>query len=569
MNNMLRAHAVRLTAPFFNKGKGAQLHRYLDAEFVQRFKRELQLQQLDDDSKVEWQSSDRFSDHDNKMVLRLPMHRSFYVVSCEVVCEQLGQPALAPPKISSAGFVIRRLANGGEQSWMVEEDEELGWEDTPTGLRDPDVHRRLCRDGTLHPRENVATYTGEKTHPLHPETAYDEKGKRRTVLFGYLPLGGNYTVRRDNKVPFDSESLAEFSAASKEHLPWPYGYRKPLNKSWRSRYARPVENGIPSDEFFELIKLLCNRYHLGDTEISENEGLQELCESIYFYDENLSSSISPESFNDYSKDSFSGAKKYSLWSWLQKHFSKTDNPLTNWIVEQEQEQQKSADFVKNLAKLQDFGIEIPNPSSSDFEYQKLPNRNGTGNLRYSLYITSGDARDLRSLLEQRVLDQALSTVKEIPMPKFNQGAQDIYQIVPFIRTKDDDGKERIFWCEENVRSEIFRVAAPFDPMASRPSVIQMPSLSDLKKGMAKGVSMITPPDTFDLINSLNLKKGASEDVLPEGEGSGIGIQWICSFSLPAITLVAMIILMIMISLLNIVFSWMAWIKICLPFPKVK
>lgn len=97
----------------------------------------------------------------------------------------------------------------------------------------------------------------------------------------------------------------------------------------------------------------------------------------------------------------------------------------------------------------------------------------------------------------------------------------------------------------------------------------MPSLGDLRKGLARGVSMITPPDTFNLLNALNLKKGASEDVLPEGEPGGIGIQWICSFSLPVITLVAMILLMIMISLLNIVFFWLPWIKICLPFPKIK
>lgn len=77
--------------------------------------------------------------------------------------------------------------------------------------------------------------------------------------------------------------------------------------------------------------------------------------------------------------------------------------------------------------------------------------------------------------------------------------------------------------------------------------------------------MLTPGDTFDLINGLNLKKGASEDVV--GKGPKLGIQWICSFSLPVITLVAMILLMIMISLLNIVFFWLPWVRICLPFPK--
>ncbi len=36
-----------------------------------------------------------------------------------------------------------------------------------------------------------------------------------------------------------------------------------------------------------------------------------------------------------------------------------------------------------------------------------------------------------------------------------------------------------------------------------------------------------------------------------------------------ITLVAMILLMIMISLLNIIFWWLPWVRICLPFPSLK
>jgi hypothetical protein len=157
----------------------------------------------------------------------------------------------------------------------------------------------------------------------------------------------------------------------------------------------------------------------------------------------------------------------------------------------------------------------------------------------------------------------------LPVAKFQQEAEDVYQILPFVRVKDENDKERIFWCDADSRSESFRVAGPFDPNASRPTAIAMPSLKDLRSGLAKGVGMVTPPDTFSLLNALNLKKGASEDVLPKDEPVQLGIQWICSFSLPVITLVAMILLMIMISLLNIIFFWLPWVKICLPFPKVK
>jgi hypothetical protein len=191
-------------------------------------------------------------------------------------------------------------------------------------------------------------------------------------------------------------------------------------------------------------------------------------------------------------------------------------------------------------------------------------------LPYSLFILASDAQEIRTLLGQRLRDQALGLVQEIPLPKFSQAADDLYQIVPLVRFRNDEGREQIRWADPDARSIVFRVAAPFDPEASRPSLIQMPSLTDLKRGLAKGATMITPADTFNLINRLKLNKGVGPDTVPEGEpGPSLGVQWICSFSLPVITLVAMILLMIMISLLNIVFFWMPWVRICLPFPKMK
>jgi hypothetical protein len=47
---------------------------------------------------------------------------------------------------------------------------------------------------------------------------------------------------------------------------------------------------------------------------------------------------------------------------------------------------------------------------------------------------------------------------------------------------------------------------------------------------------------------------------------GMSLGWICSFSIPVITICAMIVLFIFISLLNIVFWWLPFVKICLPVP---
>ena len=47
----------------------------------------------------------------------------------------------------------------------------------------------------------------------------------------------------------------------------------------------------------------------------------------------------------------------------------------------------------------------------------------------------------------------------------------------------------------------------------------------------------------------------------------LSLGMICSLSIPIITICALILLMIMVSLLDIIFRWMPYFIMCLPFPK--
>lgn len=565
MNTMVHPHPVSLRAPFYSSVKGAELHRYFEPEFTNLFQQDLQRHRLDDPENNQWKSEDSFSRFQDFPVLRLPMHKSFYLVSCEVVCDRPGKPALDPQQIASAGYVIRRMSSKGEQSWMLEDDKALGWQSTPTGTRDPDVNRRCCGLGIngktkvklrgATPPPLALTYTGEQTHPMHAIKTYDAQGKCHTIIYGYVALGGTYMLRQQfgqskkakaNSTatsPFTPESLSNFSKTAATQLPWPFGFKPvdgTLDKTWTDDCTRPINKALPSMAFFELLKHLVNRYHLGEANIEDNSALQTWAEKQHFYTETKKNKLFPEVFSDFTRGHFSPVNTpESLYAWLSGNFQQAENPLVKYISTQE----KRLDEGKPLESIPDLG-------------------------NYSLYITQADAQELRNHLDQRVLDQVVGKVKEIPLPKFGQESSDVYQIVPFIRVRNACGGEEIVWGHAQMRTEKFRVAAPFDPNASRPSLIQMPSLADLRKGMAQGVSMITPPDTFSLLNALNLKKGASEDVVPSNIPQ-LGIQWICSFSLPVITLVAMILLMIMISLLNIIFFWLPWVRICLPFPSIK
>lgn len=555
-NHTVPHHDAKIKPPFYNEGNGGQLHRYLAPDFVPQYLKQLSANTLDSSENTQWQQDDCFSRHGGELVLRRAIHKTFYVFSCEVVCNRIGLPAVNEQKITSAGFVIRRYSGGKEYSWVMENDEAVGWRETYTGLRDPDDDRRICRFGVLHPRANVPTYSGEHTHPLHAQPGYDSNGKRHTLLYGYVPVGGQYIPHRkkDDSV-FTPDSLQAFKEESAKHLSWPYGKKPPHVGQWPRELTRPVKNGIPSFAFFELIRLLVNRYHLGEENIPENDELEDLAKSIYFYNVNdRTSNDMLMNFNDHTKDRYRQLKKYNLWYWLSSNFKRDQNSLITWITQQEQAIERAIDANKQ-------------PHEANFTY--MPQHDGTGTIRYSVFISSSDANAFRTQLNQRVLDNATQLANEMPVEKFQQDKDDLYRIIPFVRIKDEKGKERIFWGDNDSCSQKFRVASAFDPLASRPSMIQMPSLQDLRSGLAKGVGMITPPDTFNLVNALRLKKGVNEDVLPSGEQSQLGIQWICSFSLPVITLVAMILLMIMISLLNIIFFWLPWIKICLPFPKIK
>lgn len=554
MTTAQQQHATRIKPPFYQNDGHCGLHRYLDPDFVNRFKQDIQRRQFRQPQFTSWLNDERHSCHGQQPVLRLPLHRAFHLASCEVVCQHpLGQPALDPRRITSAGFVIRKLKGEREQAWMLEDGEALGWQNAAAELRDPDVHRRLCANGVLHQRADQPSYSGEEVHPLHVLKTTDAAGKIHTLLYGYVPLGGFY-YQRDPGGAIDAQSQQAVLDAAAEALPWPFGFRKPLDQTWRTKHSRPVDQGRPGKAMFELLRLLVNRYHLGEIRVEENEPLEKYCSQLWFYDAaSLPANLRHENYNDTNKNLFAPYRQLDLFSYLTACFAKGgDNPLVRWIILQE----KAIDTAGGLDRLE--------------QLDKLPDSSGSGSLKLSLFLLAADAQEIRSLLGQRLRDQTLTRMREIPLPKFTQNVADLYQIVPFVRYRNHLGREQIQWVDASTRSIQFRVAAPFDPEASRPSLIQIPSLADLKRGLARGAAMITPADTFNLINSLKLNKGAGPDALPDSEpGPGLDIQWICSFSLPVITLVAMMLLMIVISLLNIVFFWMPWVKICLPFPKMK
>jgi len=140
-----------------------------------------------------------------------------------------------------------------------------------------------------------------------------------------------------------------------------------------------------------------------------------------------------------------------------------------------------------------------------------------------------------------------------------------YQVRGFIRVKRDDGcPPKIVWAERY--SEAFTIAAWHEknPLVP-PTQITLPAVTkDNASSFLPNVAFNVPKGIFKL-----LQKNSPDDFLKgnaQGDDSD-GLDWICGFNIPIITLCAFIVLNIFISLFNIVFFWSAFIKICIPVPK--
>ena len=138
-----------------------------------------------------------------------------------------------------------------------------------------------------------------------------------------------------------------------------------------------------------------------------------------------------------------------------------------------------------------------------------------------------------------------------------------YRLRAFVRVKQDDRcPSETVWSDY---SEAFTIAPWYDNNGAPPVQIALPDITD--KGFLK---RLKPNVAFALPESLfNLLQGDVK-ALSNGEGKpaakGLGIQWLCSFSIPLITICAFIVLNIFLQLFNIVFQWLLYIKICIPIP---
>jgi hypothetical protein len=140
------------------------------------------------------------------------------------------------------------------------------------------------------------------------------------------------------------------------------------------------------------------------------------------------------------------------------------------------------------------------------------------------------------------------------------GAQ--YVLRAFVRLRPDGVcPARTEW---SAYSEPFVIAPWYEGAGAAPVQVPLPDATDrnVLKSLRPNVAFVVPPSLQNLLS------GNPKDML-EGKGStgGLTLGWICGFNIPIITICAFIVLNIFLSLFDLIFRWLFFIKICIPFPK--
>lgn len=465
------------------------------------------------------------TDKDNVLRLYQPVHRTFHVALLEIACDYQGQyPRLDPEKIDSCGLVIRRVVPKGgrevEQGWMSLGRTIRGWMDLETPAQenqDPDPQRR----------------------PLALSAGNAEIDRR-------LQLSYKSALAVQPNANQFSESVSalfvappDVSAATKKTIL--YGMI-PVTSTEKSEAPSPT---VPFDPGDTAVRNHLSGY-LKEGGGSSFPGLQG--KAFTFWD--VSNSM---------RDTNSALNQFMLF--LQQltvefnAFGSTPRArrlfaeLNQISLTFNSEKRRAGDFLKEAKAV-------------------LVDGEGKGSSRA---VTMPDFWKIDSGQEIRLWDAIRGALtarfaEVSPQEGRFDNLTSMYRLRAFVRVKRDDGcPPRLIWSRA---TKPFKIVPWYENGLLPPVQVALPSLGDaFIKNVKPNVSFVVPKDLSNVLQGNDPKK------MVDGEGAqpsgGLQLDWICGFNIPIITICAFIVLNIFLSLFDIIFRWMFFIKICIPFPAGK
>jgi len=465
---------------------------------------------------------------DHVAELAQPMHRCLHLVVLEAYCDQPGQPRLDAAKIDSMGLVLRRAAGDGSWlGWMANR-ARRGWLPlpTPTALEaklgidpDPDPAHRRLRRGTGHAALDTLLAVGdpaplaEQVLPLFTAPPELCAALGKTVLFGLVPLASS-------ELSDSAGPPADFVAQAQQDGGALVGHLSGYLKA-RPRLSLPNAGQVLASTWLDTPAVPADTT---DATRIQNFGLflRQLVIELGF-----------------TANTPAAAALLAALRPIRLTTAKNAQGAVTASV-------STADFLPQAAAILVRG------------------EANTSGLRMPLEWPTVDAATGAALTSAALACLSSRYAQLVPRVGKLDGLQAQYAVRAFVRVREDPAcPPRLVWSRW---SAPFRIRPWWDGDAP-PAQVPLPDISDrsVLKGLKPGVSFQLPPSLANLLrrDPNQLVKGVDPG------GDNLTIAWLCSFAIPTITICAFIVLNIFLSLFDLIFRWMAFIKICIPIPLPK
>lgn len=490
-----------------------------------------------------------------------PIHRRFNLLVVDAHCLGFGTPRLDPANVDSAGFVVRRWAGpdagpampdaaalAEPRHWLLWQDE--GWR-RPKDLRavdaDPDPARRprprtgnAAVDADLAARLPLAPAEAEnKLYPLPPEVCAQAG---RTLMYGLLPTGEAQRTSRAQAVDYAAvrapgAARDEFIAHLSPYLRRTAGVRRlpeakgRFDASWLDADVDPQVDADEPDstqlqrqraQFTACVRQLALEFDLAGERAAPLRALLDEIPLCFIR------SAAPGVGGLPGFGGLTGFGGLPGWTWRE--------PVS------------AAAFLSACARVL---------TERDAPAVTIPDEFGP--------VPAGwTERFVDAALT--VLDARSSAARTLENRFDAPDAGDaLYAVRAFVRVKGEAGcPPRLVW---SAMSPLYRIAPWYASTGAPQARIALPPVDAASlRAMKPNVAFELPPSLHKLLVLNSPKALLGGTAKP---GSDIGIGWLCSFSIPIITICAFIALNVILVLLDFVFRWMPFVKICLPVPRRK
>jgi hypothetical protein len=478
-----------------------------------------------------------------------PVQRVFQVALLEAVCDPFGadvqplQPRLNPLKIESAGIVLRRYAvdsqgrrRSQQEGWRSLENAEnnnaklRGWiplsENAINQDPQPSLTTKTARSTSRRPPQSP-NFGGSRTQS--PQNwgsgGHSQAFKQGEIKTGNLELDRRLSVLQAVEAAYTEQVHPLFVA--------PPEVCEALGKTVLYALIPLTSQALSAAEnVASAFDLAFVKSHLPDfltvtspdevNETQPNRRRQKPTQEAY---EEILRQLSEEFelLKDLptSRNLIGALNRFSLWTGSNQ-----------W---------PAGDVLRAAAKQLSEGISPPVPSAWGVI------DGGTG---------EAIAQQIKTILDRRI------TLAIPQLNRFDELDRE-YSLRAFIRVKCDDGcAPKLWWSDP---SPPFTIRRWYENTPVPPVQVALPDLigSDLSK-LTPNVTFAVPAGLFNAIDGMTL-----DDLLKgkKPSGGGPALDWICGFNIPLITICAFIVLNIFLQLLNFIFFWLPFIKICVPIPR--